>query len=147
MNDWLMMMTISVRAAICILFTVFAVYDMVRFNRRRRHEVTDKVAAFEAGSLNEARLAYISGTATPEQTAMVEEATKLAEEAGVKLPPLLGAPSEGTLAEAALGKRLGGEEAVVVTRLESVDSVDRVHRAEDVDEVPPKKNKAWWKLW
>jgi hypothetical protein len=134
-------------AALCFLFTVFAVYDMVRFNRRRRREFQEQVAQFEPGSLNEARLAYITGTADEEQVAMVEAANRLAEEMGQTLPPLLQRPAEGTLAESAFGgnseKGAGGQnrpaaDAMAVAAAAVEDKTGQVEQA---------AKKAWWKVW
>lgn len=72
------------------LVTIYSVFDMIRYNKKRRAEFAAAAAKFEAESLEAARLAYIKGTATEEQIHRVEEAHRVAREKGEKLPPLIG---------------------------------------------------------
>lgn len=73
---------------------------MYRFNKRRRQEFLEAQAQLRADSLEAARLAYVAGTATEEQTAMVEEAQRRQMEGGGagwggwKLPQILGPPTK-----------------------------------------------------
>ena len=70
---------------------------MLRYNSRRKKEFMAVQAQLDADSLAAARLAFMRGEATPEQTAMVEAAQQ--KEAGsegeaiFKMPSLLGAPA------------------------------------------------------
>lgn len=69
---------------------------MLRYNRARRAEWVEAQKKLEADELSSARLAYLKGEATEEQILLVEEANREAEERGVKLPPLLAAPTTRT---------------------------------------------------
>lgn len=83
---------------------------MMRYNSRRKKEFLAAQEQMEADSLAAARLAFMRGDATPEQTAMVEaarqQAAAAAESTGVsgkgegesffKMPSLLGAPAPVT---------------------------------------------------
>jgi hypothetical protein len=140
--------------AVCFLFTVFAVFDMTRFNRKRRREFEERMASFEAGSFEEARIAYLSGVATEAQTAMMMEAYRIAQESGVKLSPLLPAPSETTLAEAALG-RLRHDNAAA-DKQETENTGLLTSQVAEVTDDASGTNKAaanggskksWWKVW
>ncbi|KKA26949.1 hypothetical protein TD95_001077 [Thielaviopsis punctulata] len=78
--------------AVALVFTVYAAYDMVKFNKQRKIEFLEAQKKMAADSLEAARIAYISGQATPEQLAMVEEA--IAKAGDKKLPPLLDPPTK-----------------------------------------------------
>ncbi|KAI9900512.1 hypothetical protein N3K66_004774 [Trichothecium roseum] len=100
-----------------VLFTVvagvvsiYSVWDMLRYNRARRAEFAEAQKKYEADELATARLAYLKGNATDEQTLLVEEANRRAEAQGVKLPPLLGAPEHRTHFEEHVKPALAGEE-------------------------------------
>jgi len=69
---------------------------MLRYNRARRAEWVEAQKQLEADSLSAARIAYLKGTATEEQIALVEEANREAEAQGIKLPPLLSPPEHRT---------------------------------------------------
>ncbi|EFX02066.1 hypothetical protein CMQ_2115 [Grosmannia clavigera kw1407] len=93
--------------AIAGLLTVYTTVDMMRFNHKRKLEFIAAQKQMEDDSLAAARLAYMRGDATEEQTALVEEvaaAERAAINAGAppparsgdgffKMPSLLGAPS------------------------------------------------------
>ena len=74
------------------VFSVYAVVDMVKFNRKRREEFMEAQRRIESDAFQSARLAFINGTATDEQARLVEEAIQEAERTGNKLPPLLSEP-------------------------------------------------------
>lgn len=82
------------------VFSIYAVIDMVRYNRTRREEFMEAQRRIESDAFQSARLAFINGTATEEQARLVEEAIQDAERTGNKLPPLLSGPNDGA-AEAA----------------------------------------------
>ncbi|KAK4212456.1 cytochrome oxidase c assembly-domain-containing protein [Rhypophila decipiens] len=54
--------------------TVYTAVDMITYNSKRKAEFVEAQKKLEADSLEAARLAYMSGKATEEQTALVEEA-------------------------------------------------------------------------
>ena len=82
---------------------------MLRYNRARRAEWAEAQKKLEADSLATARLAYLKGEATPEQTVLVEEANRKAEESGVKLPPLISPPEHRTHFEEHVKPALQGD--------------------------------------
>ncbi|KAH6644907.1 hypothetical protein BKA67DRAFT_124588 [Truncatella angustata] len=65
---------------------------MMVYNRNRRNEFFALQQQLQTGSLEAARLAYMTGSATEEQIALVEDATDKAKKAGLELPNLLHAP-------------------------------------------------------
>ncbi|KAI0390746.1 hypothetical protein F5Y17DRAFT_42745 [Xylariaceae sp. FL0594] len=79
-------------SGLALLVTVYATVDMAMHNRQRRSEFLAMRKQLHEDSLEAARLAYMTGTATEEQAALVEEATEKANQTGVSLPPLLSAP-------------------------------------------------------
>ncbi|KAI0423931.1 hypothetical protein F5Y09DRAFT_169288 [Xylaria sp. FL1042] len=79
-------------SSIALLVTVYATADMMMYNRKRRGEFFALQKQLKEDSLEAARLAYMTGTATDEQVALVEDATAKAKEAGIALPPILSAP-------------------------------------------------------
>ncbi|GKT51148.1 uncharacterized protein ColSpa_11329 [Colletotrichum spaethianum] len=94
--------------AIAGLVSVYSVYDMVTYNKQRRTDFVEAQRKMEEDSLASARIAFINGTATDAQVTLVEEANARARETGVKLPPLLSAPTVTTQAEKIFGK--GGQQ-------------------------------------
>ncbi|KAI0454140.1 hypothetical protein F5B21DRAFT_476762 [Xylaria acuta] len=79
-------------SGIALLVTVYATVDMMMYNRKRRNEFFALQKQLKEDSLEAARLAYMTGTATDEQVALVEDATAKAKEAGIALPSILSAP-------------------------------------------------------
>ncbi|RYO94210.1 hypothetical protein DL766_008981 [Monosporascus sp. MC13-8B] len=79
-------------SGLALLVTVYATADMMMYNRKRRNEFFALQKQFKEDSLEAARLAYMTGNASEEQIAMVEDATARAKQAGISLPPLLSAP-------------------------------------------------------
>ncbi|KAI1750708.1 hypothetical protein F4782DRAFT_532199 [Xylaria castorea] len=79
-------------SGIALLVTVYATADMMMYNRKRRNEFFAVQKQMKQDSLEAARLAYMTSTATDEQIALVEDATAKAKEAGVALPPILSSP-------------------------------------------------------
>jgi hypothetical protein len=80
--------------------TIYTAADMIMYNKKRKAEFIEAQKKMEADSLEAARLAYMTGKATPEQTALVEEAIERESASGAsagsiftKLPSVLGAPS------------------------------------------------------
>ncbi|KAI0969486.1 hypothetical protein F4678DRAFT_438840 [Xylaria arbuscula] len=80
-------------SGIALLVTVYATVDMMTYNRKRRGEFFALQKQLKEDSLEAARLAYMTGTASDEQIALVEDATAKAKEAGLSLPSILSAPS------------------------------------------------------
>ncbi|KAK9413166.1 hypothetical protein SUNI508_12051 [Seiridium unicorne] len=76
-------------SGLALLVTVYATVDMAVYNRKRRNEFFALQQQLETGSLESARLAYMTGTASEEQIALVEDATDKAKKAGMELPALL----------------------------------------------------------
>ncbi|KAI1446065.1 hypothetical protein F5Y02DRAFT_384033 [Annulohypoxylon stygium] len=79
-------------SGLALFVTIYATADMMVYNRKRRNEFFALQAQLKSDSLEAARLAYITNSATPEQVALVEEAEAKARDSGVSLPPLLSAP-------------------------------------------------------
>ncbi|KAI0139172.1 hypothetical protein F4776DRAFT_54161 [Hypoxylon sp. NC0597] len=79
-------------SGLALFVTIYATADMMVHNRKRRNEFFALQKQLKADSLEAARLAYITGSATEEQMALVEEAEAKARQSGVSLPPLLSAP-------------------------------------------------------
>ncbi|KAK3503814.1 cytochrome oxidase c assembly-domain-containing protein [Neurospora crassa] len=82
------------------LVTAYTAADMIIYNKNRKAEFIEAQKKMEADSLEAARLAYITGKATEEQTALVEEYLEAEREAGrpkpsifSKLPSVIGAPT------------------------------------------------------
>ncbi|KAH7040826.1 uncharacterized protein B0I36DRAFT_344503 [Microdochium trichocladiopsis] len=81
-------------SGVALMVTVYATFDMMYYNRQRRNEFFALQKQFADDSLEAARLAYMTGKATEEQIALVEEATAKARESGTELPALLSAPKQ-----------------------------------------------------
>lgn len=81
-------------SGVALMVTVYATFDMMYHNRARRSEFFALQKQFAEDSLEAARLAYMTGKATEEQIALVEEATAKARESGKELPALLSAPKQ-----------------------------------------------------
>ncbi|KAI1172216.1 hypothetical protein F4777DRAFT_522825 [Nemania sp. FL0916] len=79
-------------SGLAFLVTIYATADMMIYNRKRRNEFFAVQKQMREDSLEAARLAYMQGTASAEQIAMVEDATAKAKETGIGLPPILSAP-------------------------------------------------------
>ncbi|TRX89177.1 hypothetical protein FHL15_009875 [Xylaria flabelliformis] len=79
-------------SSIALLVTVYATADMMMYNRKRRNEFFSLQKQLKEDSLEAARLAYMTGTASEEQIALVEAATAKAKEAGIALPSILSVP-------------------------------------------------------
>ncbi|KAI3330719.1 hypothetical protein F4824DRAFT_492018 [Ustulina deusta] len=92
-------------SGIALLVTAYATVDMMTYNRKRRSEFFALQKQLKEDSLEAARLAYMTGTASEEQIALVEDATAKAKEAGLALPSLLSTPHSAAPA--------GGRDAAV----------------------------------
>ncbi|KAI1364081.1 hypothetical protein F5Y08DRAFT_307865 [Xylaria arbuscula] len=79
-------------SGIALLVTAYATVDMMMYNRKRRSEFFALQKQLKEDSLEAARLAYMTGTASEEQIALVEDATAKAKEAGISLPSILSVP-------------------------------------------------------
>jgi type II secretory pathway pseudopilin PulG len=75
------------------VFSVYAVMDMLKYNRKRREDFMQAQKRIEHDALASARLAFLNGSATDEQTRLVEEAIREADRTGQRLPPLLSGPA------------------------------------------------------
>ncbi|PHH66494.1 hypothetical protein CDD81_6969 [Ophiocordyceps australis] len=82
--------------AVATVVSIYSVWDMMRYNRARRAEWVEAQKKLEADALSAARIAYVKGEATEEQILLVEQATRDAEQAGLKLPSLLSQPQHRT---------------------------------------------------
>ncbi|KAH8163874.1 hypothetical protein CIB48_g4379 [Xylaria polymorpha] len=87
-------------SGIALLVTVYATADMMMYNRKRRNEFFALQKQLKEDSLEAARLAYMTGTATEEQIALVEDATARAKEANITLPSILSPPQTAGAREA-----------------------------------------------
>ncbi|KAH7311568.1 cytochrome oxidase c assembly-domain-containing protein [Stachybotrys elegans] len=81
---------------VATIVSIYSVWDMLRYNRARRAEWVETQKKLEADELATARIAYLKGTATPEQIELVEDANLRAMQQGTKLPPLLAPPEHRT---------------------------------------------------
>ena len=97
---------------------------MLRLNRARLSEFQASYSSIQADRLNAARIAFISGTATEDQIALVEEANRRAEEEGGKLPPLMSSPRRPRESEAA-----------------------QTSDATQTEELADPSSKSWWQWW
>ncbi|ETS78324.1 hypothetical protein PFICI_10386 [Pestalotiopsis fici W106-1] len=88
-------------SGIALLVTVYATVDMMVYNRKRRNEFFALQQQLQTDSLEAARLAYMTGSATEEQIALVEDATEKAKQAGMQLPSLLGTAKASESTDAA----------------------------------------------
>ncbi|KAI8628518.1 hypothetical protein F5Y19DRAFT_142680 [Xylariaceae sp. FL1651] len=94
-------------SGIALLVTVYATADMMMYNRKRRNEFFALQKQLKEDSLEAARLAYMTGTASEEQIALVEDATAKAKQAGIALPSILSVPQPAAPA--------GGHDATTTT--------------------------------
>ncbi|KAI0836541.1 hypothetical protein F5Y06DRAFT_105485 [Hypoxylon sp. FL0890] len=117
-------------SGLALFVTVYATADMMVYNRKRRNEFFALQKQLKADSLEAARLAYITGSATEEQIALVEEAEAKARQSGVSLPPLLSAPkpvapvAEGAAVEG-VGRSVWPGEAMVENSMSGADEVGK----------------------
>ncbi|KAI0467580.1 hypothetical protein F4859DRAFT_238090 [Xylaria cf. heliscus] len=126
-------------SGIALLVTVYATADMMMYNRKRRNEFFAMQTQLKEDSLEAARLAYMTGTATDEQVALVEDATAKAKEAGVTLPSILSAPQspapaggrEPTAAAADRGATEQKKDGVTGWLFGGLKKEDDVHTADD----------------
>ncbi|KAI1134572.1 hypothetical protein F5Y05DRAFT_416982 [Hypoxylon sp. FL0543] len=117
-------------SGLALFVTIYATADMMVHNHKRRNEFFALQKQLKADSLEAARLAYITGSATQEQVALVEEAEAKARQSGVSLPPLLSAPRP--VASAAEGHPVEGVErsawpgeAMVESSMSGADEVQK----------------------
>ncbi|OTB00505.1 hypothetical protein M426DRAFT_324280 [Hypoxylon sp. CI-4A] len=122
-------------SGLALFVTIYATGDMMIYNRKRRNEFFALQKQLKADSLQAARLAYMTGTASDEQLALVEDAEAKARQAGLTLPPLLSTPktTEGQTVEGAETSTWPGE-SMVESSLSAADEVEQ----------PKKKGFASW---
>ncbi|KAK2022335.1 hypothetical protein LX32DRAFT_573806 [Colletotrichum zoysiae] len=132
--------------AIAGLVSIYSVYDMVTYNKQRRTDFIEAQRRMEEDSLAAARLAFINGTATDAQVALVEDANARAREAGVRLPPLLSAPTVTTQAEKIFGKGGGSQQQQQQQRPLSPDSSPFAAASSEAEPSAPaaQKSSSWW---
>ncbi|EXF80769.1 hypothetical protein CFIO01_01140 [Colletotrichum fioriniae PJ7] len=133
--------------AIAGLVSVYSVYDMVTYNKQRRTDFIEAQRKMEDDALATARLAFIKGTATDTQITLVEEANALARETGVKLPPLLSAPTHTTGAEKIFGtgqQRTASADASTTTTI--APAFPTTSEAAPASAAPKQKksSSSWW---
>ncbi|KAI1104982.1 hypothetical protein F4804DRAFT_305631 [Jackrogersella minutella] len=87
-------------SGLALFVTIYATADMMIYNRKRRNEFFAVQQQLRSDSLEAARLAYMTGAASPEQVALVEEAESRARQSGAALPPLLSSPRPAAAAAA-----------------------------------------------
>lgn len=130
-------------SALSALVTVYAVFDMMRFNRKRRQEFYALQQQLQVDSLEAARFAYMKGTATEEQIAMVEEASERAKAAGTTLPSLLGPPrAVGAQAQAQALEEEQRQRAHLSASFDDDDDDD-----DDEEDHDPKKKPGFFRRW
>ncbi|KAK2049414.1 hypothetical protein LZ31DRAFT_549359 [Colletotrichum somersetense] len=131
--------------AIAGLVSIYSVYDMVTYNKQRRADFIEAQRRMEEDSLAAARLAFINGTATDAQVALVEDANARAREAGVRLPPLLSAPTVTTQAEKIFGKG-GGSQQQQQQPLSPDSSPFAAASSSEAEPSAPaaQKSSSWW---
>ncbi|KAI1373189.1 hypothetical protein F4677DRAFT_232287 [Hypoxylon crocopeplum] len=122
-------------SGLALFVTVYATADMMVYNRKRRNEFFALQKQLRADSLEAARLAYMTGTASEDQVVMVEEAEAKARHSGVSLPPLLSAPRAAAppVVEGVERSAWPGE-AMVESSMSGADEVEQ----------PKKKGFAGW---
>ncbi|KAL2022479.1 hypothetical protein VTK56DRAFT_5308 [Thermocarpiscus australiensis] len=87
---------------VAALATAYTAFDMITYNKKRTAEWVEAQKKLEADSLEAARLAYMTGKATEEQIALVEEQLERERQSGrktsffSKVPSVLGAPEPPT---------------------------------------------------
>ncbi|KAK7456646.1 hypothetical protein CaCOL14_010548 [Colletotrichum acutatum] len=127
--------------AIAGLVSVYSVYDMVTYNKQRRTDFIEAQRKMEDDALATARLAFIKGTATDTQITLVEEANALARETGVKLPPLLSAPTHTTGAEKIFGT---GQQRTAEAPTTTTVAPAFPTTSEAAPAPQQKKSSSWW---
>ncbi|PHH52598.1 hypothetical protein CFIMG_005601RA [Ceratocystis fimbriata CBS 114723] len=127
--------------AVAFVFTVYAAFDMIKFNKQRKTEFLEAQQKMAADSLEAARVAYISGKATPEQLQMVEAA--MAEAKDNRLPPLLNPPSKPIKSSIwdSVDKKIQEEAGVASISDAGKMAFDKENQATSM---PPKPSKKWW---
>ena len=112
---------------------------MARYNKKRKREFKDALAQYEGDQLATARVAYLNGTATPDQTLMVEEATRIAKEKGFKLPPLL---TSSATSEAAFPTASQPQPTFKVPIIKA--ELPRPDLSKATEQKPTRTWKEWW---
>ncbi|KAI1408704.1 hypothetical protein F5Y13DRAFT_172136 [Hypoxylon sp. FL1857] len=118
-------------SGLALFVTIYATADMMVYNRKRRNEFFALQKQLKADSLEAARLAFMTGSATEEQIALVEEAEAKARQSGGSLPPLLSAPRpaapaapDGRAVEG-VGRSAWPGEAMVESSMSAADEVEK----------------------
>ncbi|KAI1388044.1 uncharacterized protein F4822DRAFT_408457 [Hypoxylon trugodes] len=111
-------------SGLALFVTVYATADMMIYNRKRRNEFFALQKQLRADSLEAARLAYMTGTASEDQIALVEEAEAKARQSGISLPPLLSAPRPMVATEGTERTVWPGE-ALTESNLSGADEVEQ----------------------
>lgn len=101
---------------------------MMVYNRKRRNEFFALQKQLKADSLEAARLAYMTGKASEEQIALVEEAEAKARQAGMSLPPLLSAPRSASTTGESTERTVWPGEAMVESSLSGAGEVEQPKR-------------------
>ncbi|KAI1775985.1 hypothetical protein F4818DRAFT_415661 [Hypoxylon cercidicola] len=114
-------------SGLALFVTLYATADMMVYNRKRRNEFFALRKQLRADSLEAARLAYMTGTASDEQVALVEDAEAKARQSGMSLPPLLSVPkpaAEPPAVESAERSAWPGE-AMVESSMSAAEEVEQ----------------------
>ncbi|KAJ2896236.1 uncharacterized protein MKZ38_005730 [Zalerion maritima] len=101
---------------------------MLSYNRKRKNEFFTLAKKLDDDSLTTARLAYVRGDATEEQTRAVEELQAKAAQQGIKMPPLF------------------QDDGVTPWTLRTSDGIALKQQPSDDKPEKPKK-KQGWKEW
>lgn len=114
-------------SGLALFVTLYATADMMVYNRKRRNEFFALQKQLRADSLEAARLAYMTGTASDEQVALVEEAEAKARQSGMSLPPLLSVPKPVAEAPAVEGteRSVWPGEAMTESSMSAAEEVER----------------------
>ncbi|KAL5606517.1 hypothetical protein BROUX41_002920 [Berkeleyomyces rouxiae] len=130
--------------AIAFVFTVYAAFDMIKFNKQRKMEFLEAQQRMASDSLEAARVAYISGKATPEQLQMVEAA--MAEAQDNKLPPLLNPPANPIKSSIwdSVDKKMQEETGASSVSVAAKTAFDKEAQSQQTASATAKPTKKWW---
>lgn len=114
-------------SGLALFVTLYATADMMVYNRKRRNEFFALQKQLRADSLEAARLAYMTGTASEEQVTLVEEAEAKARQSGMNLPPLLSDPKSaaGGLAVDNIERSVWPGEAMAESSMSAAEEVEQ----------------------
>ncbi|CAI4213425.1 unnamed protein product [Parascedosporium putredinis] len=129
------------------VFSVYAVMDMLKYNRKRREDFMEAQRRIEHDALDSARLAFLNGSATEEQARLVEEAIREADRTGQRLPPLLSGPADRRLPAKAeeLRNKVRGAFEQEKANQRNGGPLDQLGL--ETGAAKQGSGKSWWKPW